>query len=476
MEHAPESLDFSSNGMLDLLSVEILLIEDESAHAELIQRAFEDQAPNVHIECVSLLSQARAYLSNRKPDLIIIDWRLPDGDGLELLSGQENSLDVPVVFMTSYGSERIAVEAIKSGALDYVVKSPESLMDMPHIAERAIQQGAAKAERARMQEALSRSESQFRLLAENASDMISRHDVHGVFLYASPASCTIIGFEPEELIGQRALEFIHPEDAPKIMAVAKIQPKKDSAYIVSYRARQKDGQYVWLETSARAILDENTGSVIEIQAASRDITERKRSEEALQIAHQNLEEAYDRTIEGWIRALDLRDRETEGHTQRVTEMTLKMARALGLPESEIIHVRRGALLHDIGKIGIPDDITKKAGPLSEQEWELMRKHPQYAYEMLFPIPYLRPALDIPYCHHERWNGSGYPRGLKGENIPITARMFAIIDVWDALMSNRPYHKPNSHDDTIAFLKAEAGHLFDARLVELFLRILKQETT
>jgi PAS domain S-box-containing protein len=429
----------------------------------------------VHIECVSLLSQARAYLSNRKPDLIIIDWRLPDGDGLELLSGQENSLDVPVVFMTSYGSERIAVEAIKSGALDYVVKSPESLMDMPHIAERAIQQGAAKAERARMQEALSRSESQFRLLAENASDMISRHDVHGVFLYASPASCTIIGFEPEELIGQRALEFIHPEDAPKIMAVAKIQPKKDSAYIVSYRARQKDGQYVWLETSARAILDENTGSVIEIQAASRDITERKRTEEALQTAHQNLEEAYDRTIEGWIRALDLRDREMEGHTQRVTEMTLKMARALGLPESEIIHVRRGALLHDIGKIGIPDEITKKAGPLNEQEWELMRKHPQYAYDMLFPIPYLRPALDIPYCHHERWNGSGYPRGLKGEEIPITARMFAIIDVWDALKSNRPYHKPNSHDHTVTYLKKEAGQLFDARLVELFLRVLKQDT-
>jgi len=259
------------------------------------------------------------------------------------------------------------------------------------------------------------------------------------------------------------------------MAVAKIQPKKDSAYIVSYRARQKDGQYVWLETSARAILDENTGSVIEIQAASRDITERKRTEEALQTAHQNLEEAYDRTIEGWIRALDLRDREMEGHTQRVTEMTLKMARALGLPESEIIHVRRGALLHDIGKIGIPDEITKKAGPLNEQEWELMRKHPQYAYDMLFPIPYLRPALDIPYCHHERWNGSGYPRGLKGEEIPITARMFAIIDVWDALKSNRPYHKPNSHDHTVTYLKKEAGQLFDARLVELFLRVLKQDT-
>jgi len=461
--------------MLDFSSIEILLIEDESAHAELIQRAFDDRAPDVHVEHVSLLSQARQYLANKKPNLIITDWRLPDGEGLELLSGRENSLDAPVIFMTSYGSERIAVEAITSGALDYVIKSPESLMDMPHIAERALQQGAAKAERVRMQEALAQSESQFRLLAENASDMISRHDMNGIFLYASPASRAIIGFEPEELIGRASLKFIYPEDLPKIIAMTKMRPKKDSVYTFSYRAKQKDGQYVWLETSARAILDEKTDSVIEIQAASRDITERKRAEEAIQIAHQNLQEAYDRTIEGWVRALDLRDRETEGHTQRVTEMTIKVARALGLPESEIVHIRRGALLHDIGKIAVPDEITKKTGPLNQREWDIMRKHPEYAYEMISPIAYLKPALDIPYCHHERWDGSGYPRGLIGEEIPLTARLFAVIDVWDALISDRPYRRATPPPDVITFLKQESGRLFDPRLVELFLHVLKQET-
>ncbi len=461
--------------MLDSVPIEILLIEDEPSHVELIQRAFEDRAPNMHIEHVSLLSQARQYLSSKKPNLIIIDWRLPDGDGLELLSDRENPLDAPVIFMTSYGSERIAVEAITSGALDYVIKSPETLMDMPHIAERAIQQSEAKNERARMQEALARSESQFRLLAENASDMISRHDVHGVFLYVSPASCHILGYEPEDLIGQAAMDFIHPDDLPKFMAMAKIQLKKDLVYTFSYRAKQKDEQYVWLETSARAIVDEKTDSVTEIQAASRDIEERKQAEEALQIAHQNLQDAYDRTIEGWVKALDLRDRETEGHTQRVTGTTIKVARALGLSESEIIDVKRGALLHDIGKIAIPDEITKKTGPLNEREWSIMRKHPEYAYEMISPIAYLKPALDIPYCHHERWDGSGYPRGLKGEEIPLTARMFAIIDVWDALTSERSYRKPNTHEATITFLKKEAGRLFDPRLVELFLNVLKQET-
>ncbi|MBC7347542.1 MAG: GAF domain-containing protein, partial [Clostridia bacterium] len=147
----------------------------------------------------------------------------------------------------------------------------------------------------------------------------------------------------------------------------------------------------------------------------------------LQRSHLELVLAYDSTIEGWARALDLRDKETEGHSQRVTEMTLRLARALGMKEEELAHVRRGALLHDIGKMGIPDSILLKPGPLDPEEWEIMRRHPQYAYEMLSPIAYLRPALDIPYCHHEKWDGTGYPRGLKSEQIPLAARIFAVVD-------------------------------------------------
>ncbi len=455
-------------------SVLILLIEDEAAHAELIQRAFESQGNRARVQHVQSLTEARKFLESNSPNLIITDWRLPDGNSLELLPA-ENRLtgtDIPVIFMTSYGNELIAVEALKSGALDYVVKSPESMMDMPHIADRAIEQGAVRMEQIRMQKALAESESQFRLLAENSSDMISRHDTQSRFLYVSPASRAILGYEQKDLLGQPALDFIHPEDMAKLKAMLNVRPRRNSVYTLSYRARQNDGSYVWLETTARAILDETTGNVIEVHAASRDITERKRAEEALQIAHRELQEAYDRTIEGWIRALDLRDRETEGHTQRVTEMAIKVSRALGLPESEIIHVRRGALLHDIGKIAIPDEITKKTGPLSDKEWSEMRKHPIYAYEMLQPIKYLRPALDIPYAHHERWDGSGYPRGLKGEDIPLTARMFAIVDVWDALITDRPYRKASSQEEVIAYIKKEAGKLFDPRLVELFLEVLQ----
>ncbi len=181
-----------------------------------------------------------------------------------------------------------------------------------------------------------------------------------------------------------------------------------------------------------------------------------------------LERSYDATLEGWVRALDLRDKETEGHTQRVTEMTVQLARTLGFKEEQLIHIRRGALLHDIGKIGIPDRILRKPGPLDEEEWTLMRKHPVYAYEMLAPIPFLRPALDIPYCHHEHWDGSGYPRGLAGEGIPLAARIFAIIDNWDALRNDRPYRAGLPARTVRQYLKDVAGTLLEPGLVEAFL--------
>lgn len=194
--------------------------------------------------------------------------------------------------------------------------------------------------------------------------------------------------------------------------------------------------------------------------------------ENLQRSNTELVEAYQSTIEGWSRALDLRDHETEGHTQRVTELTLKLARAFGFSESELVHIQHGALLHDIGKMGVPDRILHKPGPLNDEEWEIMRKHPGFAHEMLLPISYLRPALDIPYCHHEKWDGSGYPRGLKGQQIPLVARIFAVVDVWDALTSDRPYRAAWSPEKTIAHIQQGAGSHFDPYVVDVFQDLIK----
>jgi putative nucleotidyltransferase with HDIG domain len=190
--------------------------------------------------------------------------------------------------------------------------------------------------------------------------------------------------------------------------------------------------------------------------------------EDLQESHRELERAYQATLEGWVRALDMRDKETEGHTQRVTILTHRLARSMGVSDALLVHITRGALLHDIGKMAIPDGILLKPGQLTEEERKLIQRHPIYAYEMLRPIDFLLPAIDIPYCHHEKWDGSGYPRGLKENEIPFAARIFPVVDVWDALTSDRPYRKAMPHTEVRRIIQADSGKHFDPVVVEAFM--------
>ncbi len=190
----------------------------------------------------------------------------------------------------------------------------------------------------------------------------------------------------------------------------------------------------------------------------------------LQAKNRELEDAYQATLEGWVSALDMRDKETEGHTQRVTVLTQRLARLMGVSEDELVHITRGALLHDIGKMAIPDGILLKPGKLNEEERALIEKHPVYAYDMLKRIDFLLPAIDIPYCHHEKWDGTGYPRGLKGEEIPFAARIFPVIDVYDALVSDRPYRKGMPVDIVRGIIQRDSGKHFDPQVVEVFLKM------
>jgi putative nucleotidyltransferase with HDIG domain len=194
----------------------------------------------------------------------------------------------------------------------------------------------------------------------------------------------------------------------------------------------------------------------------------------LEKSNMDLAVAYETTLEGWARTLELKDRETEGHSQRVVDLTMRLCKKLGVSEEDLEHVRRGALLHDIGKMGVPDSILLKPGDLNDEEWKVMKMHPIFAKEMLLSIPFLKPATDIPYCHHEKWDGSGYPQGLKGEEIPLPARIFAIVDVWDALRSERPYRPAWSDEKAIAEIKRSKGSHFDPVVVEAFLDLLNVE--
>lgn len=219
--------------------------------------------------------------------------------------------------------------------------------------------------------------------------------------------------------------------------------------------------------------DEEHRSLLEVLAGQAALAiDNAQLFEGLEKANLELTMAYDATIEGWSQALELRDQETQGHSSRVLDLTLRLASAMGVPDRQLRDIRRGVLLHDIGKMGIPDAILHKPGPLTPDERQIMRQHPQYAYDMLSPIVYLRNSLDIPYAHHERWDGTGYPRGLKAETIPLAARIFCVVDVYDALTSNRPYRGAWSERSTLDYIAGQSGKHFDPRIVEAFFRLMR----
>ena len=192
----------------------------------------------------------------------------------------------------------------------------------------------------------------------------------------------------------------------------------------------------------------------------------------LQRSNMELSMAYDATLEGWSRALAIREKQTEAHSQASVDLTLRLVQAMRVTSTDALHIRRGALLHDIGKMAIPDNILLKAGPLTQEEWEIMRQHPVHAYKLLSPIADLRPALDIPYCHHEKWDGSGYPRGLKGEQIPVTARIFAVADVFNALLEDRPYRPAWTKEQAFDYIREQSGKHFDPQVVQTFFQVME----
>ncbi len=295
-------------------------------------------------------------------------------------------------------------------------------------------------------------------LWESIPDAMVLVNSDGEIIEANKQTENLFGYSIKEIINKPVEMLIPPE-------VKDVHIKNRERYIrkptsrtlgmqLSLNAACKDGSFVPVDISLSPL---KTNSGLYILAAIRDISD--------------LVKTYEETLLGWSRAMDFRDKETEDHTQRVTRTTIQIARKMGLSETEIMHIRRGALLHDIGKLAVPDDILLKPGKLTEEEWVLMRKHPEYAHEMLSQIKFLGPALEIPYSHHEKWDGTGYPRGLKGEEIPVAARIFTIVDVWDALRSDRPYRKSWAGDRVCEYIEEQSGTHFDPQIVDIFLKTI-----
>jgi PAS domain S-box-containing protein/putative nucleotidyltransferase with HDIG domain len=455
--------------MINHTPLQVLVLEDRPVDAELILHELKRSGYQYISKRVDTQADYLKALEDT-PDIILADFSLPQFTAMQALHLlQERGLDIPFVVVTGTTSEEAAVETMKQGAADYLLK--DRLGRLTQAVERALQQKHLRDEKRASENALRLSEDKFSKAFRISPDAISISRLSdGRYIEINDGFARLTGFDPDEVIGK---------DNQSLNIWRNLQESQQFLAVLQYAGQVNNMEGVFIRKDKSAWIGLISARMIEVNnepcfiAIIRDITERKRAEMELQRAHHDLAEAYDATIEGWSHVLDLRDKETEGHTQRVTEMTIRLARALNVPEEDIVHIRRGALLHDIGKMAIPDGILQKPGPLTDDEWKEMRQHPEFAYQMLYPIAYLRPALDIPYCHHEHWDGSGYPRGLKEENIPLAARIFTIVDVWDALLSNRPYRKGCTEESVLEYLQKYAGTYFDPRLVEAFLDLYSQ---
>ena len=342
--------------------------------------------------------------------------------------------------------------------------------------------------KARLYEAARASEKKYRqlstllrLMADTMPDMLWAKNLKQEYIFANQAMCEKLlnAVDTGEPLGKTDLFFATRERAaypenPEWHTFGEICRDSDTITLQEMKPMQFDefgnvkGQFLFLDVHKAPLFDDD-GQLIGVVGSARDVTARKHSEELLKQTSQELMLAYDATLQGWSHALELREQETAGHSRRVVEMTLHLARAIGIPEGELIHIQRGTLLHDIGKMGIPDSILLKPGRLNPDEWEIMHMHPLFAYNMLSAIPYLAPAIDIPRYHHEKWDGTGYPYGLQGTDIPLAARIFTLIDVWDALSNNRPYRPALPEAEVLRYIQEQSGKSFDPQITEVFLQ-------
>ncbi len=491
--------------------IRVLLVEDDEDDCLLTRHLLETiEWVRYELDWVCRPDAALETLDRRAHDVCLLDYRLGQETGLDLLGAAiAGGCTTPIILLTGQVDRALDLEAMRRGAVDYLVKgtiTPELLersiryaLDRKRV-EEALRQAQAELERrvqertaelacanAQLEQRLERLSALRRIDLAITASLDLRHTLDVVLtqvldqLGVAAAAVLLVDAPGQalECALSRRVSPIFDLTGPADDFVRSTFTAHEG--FVAYAAIPliaKGQVHGLLEVFHRRALEPGPEwwSFFEALAGQTAIAlDNATLFDDLQRANRDLAVAYDATIEGWSQVLDLRDRETEGHSRRVTDLTLRVARSLGMSPEQLVHIRRGALLHDIGKLGIPDGILLKPGPLGDDEWQVMRRHPQYALEWLSPITYLRPALQIPHCHHERWDGTGYPRGLKGEEIPLEARIFAAVDIYDALSHDRPYRKAWPAMQVHSHLRALAGSHLDAQVVDVLLRTLAPDS-
>jgi len=446
--------------------IRVLMVEDSEDDALLVERELKHAGYQVETRRVDTREEMIAALQSEKWDLIISDYAMPQFSGLAALEVyHQEEMDIPFLVVSGTIGEDTAVAMMKGGAHDYMMKN--NLTRLGVALERELREADVRRQRRLAVERLRESEANSRALLNAFKDIAMLIETDGTVIALNEAAIQSLGKPLDQVVGQDLGTLVpeellrnHKENIKRVIQSGEPENFEDI----------RDNKYYW--NTIYPVFD--PGNKVERLAIySYDMTDRKLAEQQILQASRELEQAYDATLSGWSHALELRETETAGHSQRVVELTVTLASLMGIPEDELVHVRRGALLHDIGKMGLPDSILLKPGKLTEEEWVVMRQHPRYAYKLLSGIHYLKPALVIPLFHHERWDGSGYPHGLQGEEIPLSARIFAVIDCWDALMSNRPYRPAWPEEEVRAYLRKEGGKSFDPNVVDVFLRFTEK---
>lgn len=437
----------------------LLIVDDVPLILTMMETLFDNQGYRLHF--AENGRQALQKSRTVRPDLILLDLMLPDMTGIEVcekVRADWELAEIPIIMITAISERGMRLTALEAGADEYITKPFDSVELLARVRTvlRLNRYRHLLAERAR-----------FQRLTELSPDGIIILNSHLRVVFANQATRPLLGLDRDEsLVGRHLNDFVAGYEQLTAMRFLQgvLADEADGQRLETIFLR-KNGYPLPVELSAARV---QWGPDVAIQVIVHDIREHKRSELQIQQANHELIQAYDATLEAWVHALDLRNRETAGHTARVTALTMKLATRLGVDDEMLEHIRRGALLHDIGKIGIPDGVLHKTGALASADTAVMKAHPEFARVLLEPIEYLRPAMDIPYCHHEKWDGTGYPRGLVGEAIPLAARVFTVVDVWDALMQGRAWRPPLSFFEAFNVMRDELGKTFDPAIGAVFL--------
>ncbi len=447
----------------------ILIIDDDLTMRKTLHTILSNDGYDI-----TLASNGEEGLSKAakvSPDVILLDILMPGMDGFEVCKQARNDpllREVPILIISGLDDRESLIQGLEAGADDYIFKPVDG-------AElRARIKTIVRLNRYRL---LQDERNWAETLIQLSPDGMITLTRDGSMTQANPKALAMLNCTSlDKIIGKPLGDFITNDDLEVFYQThSSLMDQGASSQPVTLDTAFEQTSHIPLPVELH-ITPFKMKNKDYIQVVVRDSSDRKLVEDQLQNAFDTIQLSIDETISAWGKALEIRDFVTQGHIQHIIDLTVKTARSLGFDEERILHLRRGAALHDIGKIGIPDGILLKPGTLSPEEWAIMRKHPIYAYEILSSVFFLLPSTLIPLYHHERWDGSGYPQGLKGEDIPIEARIFAVVDVWESLSSDRPFRLAWKEDKVRAYLQQQAGILFDPHIVDVFLnQVVKTES-